>query len=316
MPDLTEPQSQTGAPPSDDLLQPFIIEGAAIRGRLIRLGPVADAILSRHRYPEPVAKLLGELLALTAALASLLKFDGVCTLQTKGDGAIRLMVADITSEGDLRGYAEFDHAQLELVTEEGAVAEPSVARLLGSGYLAFTVDQGEKVERHQGIVELNGATLAECLHHYFRQSDQIHAAILLASGRWQQDWRAGGLILQRMPEGDGQNDLHEGEAEDAWRRTLAFMASCSTAELTDPSLSVDTLLYRLFHEDGVRVFTPRPLHDRCHCSRDRVTDMLAAMPRAEIEELKVDGEVVITCQFCSRDYRFDDQDLAGIYSDS
>ncbi len=316
MPDLTDPQSQTDAIPGDDLLQPFIIEGAAVRGRLIRLGSVADAILSRHRYPEPVAKLLGELLALAAALASLLKFEGVCTLQTKGDGAIRLMVADITSEGDVRGYAEFDEAQLERVTNEGNVALPSVARLLGSGYLAFTVDQGEKVERHQGIVELSGATLAECLHHYFRQSDQTQAAILLASGRWQQRWRAGGLILQRMPEGDGQNVLHEEDAQDAWRRALAFMASCSTAELTDPSLSVDALLYRLFHEDGVRVFTPRLLHDQCRCSRGRVTDMLSALPRAEIEDLKVDGEVIITCQFCSSDYRFDDQDLARIYARS
>ena len=294
-----------------DQVQPFQIERGGTRGRLVRLGPLIDTVLAQHDYPEPVALLLAEMLSLAAALARALKFDGVFTLQTKGDGPIRLMVADVTSGGDVRGYAQFDAARLAALTAS-AGAGLSVPRLLGAGHLAFTVDQGEHTERYQGIVELTGATLVECIHHYFRQSEQLEAGIKLAvSG--ERGWRAGVLMLQRLP-GEGlDDDGEEGElenADDGWRRALALMASATSAELTDPALAPNDLLYRLFHEDGVRVFTPLSLRAGCRCSRGRVEDMLRALPRDDVEHLKVEGLIDVTCEFCNRHYRFDDADLA------
>src|SRR5579872_5992663 len=182
----------------DDLVQPFQIDPFRLRGRLVRLGSLLDAILTRHSYPEPVAVMLGEAIALAVALAGALKYDGVFTLQTKGDGPIRLMVADVSTAGAVRGYAQYDRARLD-ATPAGSGA--SVPDLLGAGYIAFTVDQGEHTDRYQGIVELAGATLAECAGHYFRQSEQLQAGIKLAvahSGAGGA-WRAGGLMLQRVP---------------------------------------------------------------------------------------------------------------------
>ena len=306
----------------DDLVQPFQIDAPGLRGRLVRLGPLVDEVLRRHDYPRPVAQLLGETLALAAALAHALKFDGVFTLQTKGDGPIRLMVADITSEGQMRGYAQFDERRLSSALE-GPIEAP-VPRLLGAGYLAFTVDQGPDTERYQGIVELTGGTLADCAHHYFRQSEQLQAGIRLACGLTRaadgvERWRAGALMLQRLPEegGSGNGDGREvEEAEDDWRRSLIMMGSSRSDELLDPHLAPNDLLFRLFHEDGVRVYPVHALKAECRCSRARVAGMLKALPRQEVEEMKHDDEaVVVTCEFCSAEYRFDDADLAELYGE-
>jgi molecular chaperone Hsp33 len=306
----------------DDLVQPFQIDAPGLRGRLVRLGPLVDEVLRRHDYPRPVAELLGETLALAAGLAAALKFEGVFTLQTKGDGPIRLMVADVTSEGQMRGYAQFDEQRL-MSALEGPVGAP-VPRLLGAGYLAFTVDQGPETERYQGIVELTGGTLAECAHHYFRQSEQLQAGIRLACGLTRaedgsQRWRAGALMLQRLPDegGTGNGDAREAdEAEDDWRRSLIMMGSSRSDELLDPHLAPNDLLFRLFHEDGVRVYPVHALKAQCRCSRSRVAGMLKALPREEVESLKLDDDaVVVTCEFCNTEYRFDDADLAALYGD-
>src|SRR5262245_48154661 len=258
------------APQFDDMIQPFKIEGQAIRGRFVRLGPLVQEILGRHDYPPAVAAMLAEMLALAATLAATLKYDGVFTLQTKGDGPIRLMVADVTSGGELRGYAQFDKERLARLGD-GTL---SVPKLLGAGYLAFTVDQGAHTERYQGIVELTGATLADCVHHYFRQSEQLDSVVKVAAGRATGGWRAGALMLQRLPPAAGAAD----EAEDGWRRALAFMASSTDQELLDAQLAPNDLLYRLFHEDGVRVFRQSNLRAGCRCSRERVERVLRAMP--------------------------------------
>jgi len=307
----------------DDLIQPFQIDAPQLRGRLVRLGASVDTVLSRHDYPEPVARLLGETLALIAALAGALKFDGVFSLQTKGDGPIRMMVADITSDGAMRGYAAFDEAALKSALG-GGPAQPAdtplaapVPRLLGSGHLAFTVDQGPNTERYQGIVELTGSTLADCVHHYFRQSEQLQAGIRVACARHpgpdgSPRWRAGALMLQRLPEGTEPADADD-PADDDWRRSLLMMGSSSSAELIDPAITPDQLLFRLFHEDGVRVYRAHNVHAGCRCSRERVARMLRVLPRDEIAELKIDDEVVVTCEFCSSRYTFTDPQLAEIY---
>lgn len=288
----------------DDLVQPFQVEASAIRGRLVRLGPAIEEILARHAYAAPVATILAEALALAPLLAAAIKYEGVFTLQTKGDGPLSMLLADVTSGGDLRGYAQFDPARVEAV---GSSGQPSVPRLLGGGHLAFTVDQGPYSERYQGIVELTGATLADCVHHYFRQSEQLEAAVKLAAARDPRGrWRAGGLMIQRMPMPEGSAGERE---EEDWRRAAAFMASSTSAELLDPELAPDRLLYRLFHEDGVRAFQPHPLRFACRCSRERVADMLGALPPADIEEMKADEETVITCEFCSARYVFSPAEL-------
>lgn len=305
-----DPRGHEGPP--DDLIQPFRIERFGLRGRFVRLGPVADTILSRHNYPEPIAQLLGESLALTAALAGALKYEGVFTLQTKGDGPVPLLVTDATSDGALRGYAQIAEDRAgELPAEP---PDNPVPHLLGSGHLAFTVDQGPSSQRYQGVVALEGGTLSECAHHYFQQSEQLETGIVLAAGRAGGNgavphWRASALMIQYLPEEGG----FETEAvEDGWRNAMALMSTVKRRELLDPDISARELLYKLFHEEGVRAYRVKPLDARCRCSRGRIERVLAAMPRDDIEDMKIDGEIVVTCQFCSAQYRFDDAALAGI----
>lgn len=305
----------------DDLIQPFMVESSGVRGRLVRIGPVVDSILTRHDYPEPVARLLGEMLALAGLLSAMLKFDGIFTLQTSGDGPVRLMVVDFTSDGAVRGYADYDSERLAEAELNPKAENAEVIRLLGTGRLAFTVDHTGAKDRYQGIVELQGTTLAECFHHYFQQSEQIASGIRLSASQVTEAdgvtrWRAGGLILQRLPEEAGARDLHGIDDEDAWRRAVILMSSCTNAELCDPALTPHELLLRLFHEDGVRVYTTRTLEDRCRCSRQKVANVLTVMPEEEMGSLKADdGTVQVTCQFCNRMYVFDDADLAALPSE-
>ncbi|HEX7967408.1 MAG TPA: Hsp33 family molecular chaperone [Stellaceae bacterium] len=304
----------------DDLFQPFQIDPFGLRGRLVRLGPLLDEILTRHAYPEPVAVMLGEAIALAVALAGALKYEGVFTLQTKGDGAIRLLVADVTTAGAVRGYAQYDEEKLAkaVAAAPGAAGiGDSVPRLLGAGYLAFTVDQGEHTERYQGIVELQGATLAECAHHYFRQSEQVEAGLKVAVARMPDEsgtprWRAGSLMIQRLPpEGDAAK---RDEAEDGWRRAMILMSSSTSQELVDAALAPEALLFRLFHEDGVRAYRRHDLVARCRCSRERVETVLRMMPAGELAAMQVDGRITVTCQFCSAAYDFDQGEVDALAS--
>src|SRR5579872_6273748 len=297
----------------DDLVQPFQIDPFRLRGRLVRLGSLLDEILTRHSYPEPVAVMLGEAIALAVALAGALKYDGVFTLQTKGDGPIRLLVADVTTAGAVRGYAQFDAAKLAQLGSEPVL---SVPRLLGAGYLALTVDQGEHTERYQGIVALEGATLAECVHHYFRQSEQVEAGIKIAVGQRrdparQLRWRGGTLMIERLPKEGGADTAREAEDE-GWRRAMILMATGTSEELLDSNLTPEALLFRLFHEDGVRVYRPHALAAQCRCSRERVERMLTALPPRDLVDLAVDGKLVVTCEFCNASYSFDEETVAAM----
>lgn len=292
---------------TDDCVQPFLIDASGVTGRLVRLGAAIDRILDRHPYPDPVKKLLGEFLALGAGLAGALKYDGVFTLQTKGDGPVPMMVADVTSDGAVRGFAQVTGE----TPPEAAIGDAPVPKLLGGGYLAFTVDQGPDMERYQGVVELSGGTLEDCVHHYFEQSEQFASAVKLAAGKGRDGhWRAATLCVQRLPEEGGVGARAAEETEDDWRRAVVLMATAKEAELLDPGLTPDALLFRLFHEDGVRVFDPRRLEDSCRCSRERSGRMLVALGRDELADLKLeDGTVEVTCQFCNRSERFSDADL-------
>jgi molecular chaperone Hsp33 len=290
---------------TNDLVLPFAVGETRLRGRLVRLGPLLDRVLGQHAYPEPVARMLGEAIVLAAALARALKYDGIFTLQTKGDGPVRLLVADVTASGHVRGYAQFDAERLAQATATHA----PVPTLLGAGYLAFTVDQGEDTERYQGLVELVGATLAECAHRYFHQSEQIEAGLKVAVERDAGGhWHGGALMIERIPDEEHARE----DSDEIWRNAVILMSSCGDAELADPALAPDRLLYRLFHEPGVRVQPPRPLLAQCRCSRERVERVLRALPQGDLDEMTIDGRISVTCEFCAATYDFDEEDRRAL----
>jgi molecular chaperone Hsp33 len=289
-----------------DFLLPFHVETGAARGRLVRLGPVVARCLRGHDYPPPVADLLSQALALAAALAGSLKYDGLFTLQIQGDGPVNMVVADVGSDGAMRGIARFDAAR---VAAAEATAGGMVPRYLGAGHLAFTVDQGPDTDRYQGIVGLEGATLADCAHAYFRASEQIETAIVLAAS----GPAAAGLMVQRMPAAD-LRPADDEQAEEDWRRTVILASSVTPRELLDPGLSGEKVLERLFHQERVRVFRGRPLRYACRCSRERVVTTLRSFPRPAVEEMVVDGRLTVTCEFCKTEYVFDEAQVAALFT--
>ncbi len=286
---------------TDNLVQTFQLEDSGLRGRILRLGTAIHDILDRHAYPEPVSHLTGEAAVLALLLSSMLKYDGIFTLQTQGDGPVSMLVADITRRGVVRACAKFD---------AGAVpADAKPMDLMGQGHLAFTVDQGADMERYQGIVSLTGESLQDCVQHYFTQSEQIATGIRIAVGRMADgQWRAGAIMLQRLPE--QQNHIGEAE-EDSWRHAMVMLQSCTDEELLDPGLSQNDLLFRLFHESGVRVYDPEPVEEGCRCSAERAQGILDMMSEDERQDMVVDGQIIVTCEFCNREYRFEGEDLAG-----
>lgn len=280
---------------SNDFLLPFILEKSAIRGRLVRLSRSIDQILRQHDYPDNVAEVVGQAVALAANLGTALKFDGVFTLQTKGDGLINLLVTDVTSDGALRSYARID-------PEQSKEDMP----LLGAGNLVFTVDQKETEERYQGIVELvEGDGLCESLQTYFKNSEQIPTGLLAYAKKDDAGhWRAACLMLQRMPRDGGEVVPSDTLIEDDWLRSMMLMQTCTEQEILDYALSAEDLLFRLFHEEGVRVFDKKGFRHECRCNHERIVAMLKPMPKAEIESMLEDGKATVTCQFCSKCYNF------------
>lgn len=287
-----------------NFVQSFQLETSRIRGRIVRLDSVIEDILTPHDYPDDVLQLTGETLTLCTLLSSMLKYEGIFTLQAQGKGPVRMVVADVTSNGDIRACATFKQEEL------AAVSHKNPAELLGEGYMAFTVDQGDFADRYQGIVELKPESLTASVQNYFMQSEQIATGIMLAVGRRNGKWRACGIMVQQMPEEtENYNKDHSDVDEDDWRRTMILLGSVKEDELLDSSLGANDLLFRLFHEEGVRVFDPRTLINKCRCSVDRVTTVLSGMSDEDIDEMIVDGSIVMKCEFCSRDYAIDPKDV-------
>ena len=301
---------------SGDIVRPFQLEVSSLRGRIVRFDEVLDEILTAHDYPEIVSQLLAETITLCALLSSMLKYDGVFTLQTSGDGPISMLVADVTSDGDIRGCANFDEERVRVATKQLAAfskdmdesSDNHLAQLLGKGYIAFTVDQGENTDRYQGIVELKGRSLTDCVQHYFSQSEQIDTGIKMAVGQRDLKWRAAGIMLQHMPEEGGEKGVRLAMSnlnEDDWRRAMILMESCTEDELLAPDLHGHDILMRLFHEEGVRVFDPMKLQHHCRCSDDKVKSVLSMLSDEDKEEMIEDGNLSMTCEFCSKEYHFD-----------
>jgi molecular chaperone Hsp33 len=311
---------------ADDVILPFEVASLDLRGRVVRLGPSLDAILDAHAYPPAISKLLGEAIVLTVLLGSSLKFEGRFILQTKTDGPVRLLVVDYRSPGLIRACAQFDAAAV------AGSASKSTADLLGRGHLAMTIDQGPEMSRYQGLVALNGGTLEDAAHEYFLRSEQIPTRVRLAVAEElsasangpRHRWRAGGMLLQFLPKKAERMrgpDLDPGDApagtvphdvaeDEAWVEGRSLIATVEDVELIDPSLSSERLLYRLFHEHGVRVFKASDVAARCSCSRDSVTNMLKSFTQADRDEMVQDGVIAVTCEFCNSRYVFEPAEVA------
>jgi molecular chaperone Hsp33 len=299
------PMSETSIP--DDLVGAFQIEGEPVRGRVVRLGPAVDEILRAHAYPEPVANLLGEACALAAVVGSNLKFDGRLIVQAQGSGPVRYVVADYDTSGGLRGYCRYDEAEVARVSE--GFQRPGARTLLGDGVFIMTVDQGPDMDRYQGVTAIEGETLALCAEQYFAQSEQTPTRVLLAVGQADtaegRRWRAGGVMIQNIAEDDAR-----GSTEEAWTRTQALFETIGEDELVDPELSSNHLLYRLFHEDGVRVFGSHPLRAFCRCSQERIETVLRSFgPDERADMIEPDGRIHVTCEYCSRVYAVEPEKL-------
>ncbi len=314
----TAATTETRKAPSDDLVLPFRTERSGIIGRLVRMGPAIDEILSHHAAPVAVSQALGEAVALTAMLGTALKINGKLTLQTKTDGLLDFLVVSYEPPGRLRGYARYDKRRVSVGDDVNA------ATLLGHGHLAITIDPGNDMERYQGIVALDGEGIGEAALSYFRQSEQLPSFIRLAvarhytagengaPGRWQ--WRAGGLLVQHLAR-DGGTEAAElaseedeeilGDTDDDWERTRILASTVEDHELLDPMLPPDRLLYRLFHEEGVRAFPAAPIEAFCRCSRERVAAFLTSFGAKELTDMREpDGSISVTCEFCTKTYRF------------
>ena len=302
----------------DDAVVPFTLDKLDTRGRTVRLGEALDTILTRHDYPAPVARLLGEAVVLASLIGSSLKFEGRFIMQTQTDGPVNLLVVDFDAPDGLRGYARFDREALLKAAEEGRIKP---GELLGKGHLAMTIDQGPNTERYQGIVALEGNSLEEVAHTYFMQSEQIPTMVRVAvaeftkKGDHRPHWRAGGVLIQHLPEhgmsmqvdlpGDGNWENTDSVEPDGLNEAKTLLATLDDLELADPDLSSEMLLFRLYHETGVRVFSPMPVVERCSCSADRIEDMLATNFTAEDrDEMAMDGDIEVVCEFCSTAYHF------------
>lgn len=302
-------QQPIAAAASLDSAVGFALPGRHARGRLVRLGPVLEEILSAHAYPAPVARVLGEALVLTALLGATLKdAGGQLTLQAQTEnGIVDLLVADYRG-GELRGYVRFD---TERLAAEPAV-HPSLEALFGKGYLAITFDQAVSNERYQGIVPLEGESLAEAAEHFFGQSEQIPSLVRIAvgdSGRI-----AGGILLQHLPEGEeGRERLHTRLDHPEWDHVRILGETIRAGELTDPALPLEDLLWRLFHdEEEVRLLSAAPLVTKCRCNEAHIRSVLTRFPADERAEMAdEDGMISVDCEFCSTVYRIPLAELDG-----
>ena len=303
---MTDPAA---AAPADDLAAAFQIEGWPVRGRIVRLGQTIDAILSAHDYPEPVAALLGEACALAALVGSSLKFEGRLIVQAQGDGPVRYVVADYDTRGHMRGYCRFDDDEVAAASQ--GFARPGARSLLGQGVFVMTLDRGPDFERTQGITPIEGESLSLAAEHYFQQSEQIPTRVRLAVGSVVTDegvaWRAGGALIQLIA-----GDEARGSTEEAWDRSRALFQTLADDELLDPTITPETLLYRLFHEDGVRLENARALVAQCRCSRERIAGVLTSFDPAERAEMvEADGKIRVTCEYCATVYAIEPEEITA-----
>lgn len=273
-----------------DIFQPFLFDDFPVRGGLIHLNAAWEAVLERHEYPQPIRKVLGELIAAAALLSSTLKYKGSITMQIQGEGPLSLVVAEFTHDYTLRGMAEWRE-----------VVDAPFSRMVGDGKFVITIDPGEGMRRYQSIVPLEGDTVAEVLQTYLVQSEQLDTHLWLASS----EQACAGMVLQKLPE--------KTRDEDAWNRMLTLADTLTPQELM--GLSNRETLYRLFHEENLRLFDAQPVSFRCSCTRERVRGMLRSLGDREVNDiLEQEGQIRVSCQFCNQKYLFDRVDAEQLFA--
>ncbi len=294
--------------PMENLMTPFMLESGHVRGRIVRVGSVANTILGRYDYPPLVTKLLGELLVIAAMLSANLKQEGIFTIQIRGKGLVPLVVVDSVYGGELRGYAEVSEGANDAIR---AMTSYSPQAMLGEdAYLAITLDPGQGMQRYQGIVGLEGDSIAAAVTNYFTQSEQLDVEVKLAMSE-RSPWVAAGMMIERMPEGE---PLAREANQEAWRYAQAMLGTVKKDELLDPLLDAQTLLFRLFHEQGVIVYAAHTISVGCRCSRARIEQLLMSMSASDRLEMLVDGKASVHCQFCNKTELFSPKEL-GLVQD-
>lgn len=297
-----------------DAAYSFIIDSGLTRGHAVRLCDTLNTILSQHDYPQTVGMLLGEAVGLSALLCSSIKYDGVFSLQIQGDGPVSTLVVNQTSEGKIRGYARFDKDALQKAEQEQAEKKTAqVPAFFGRGALSFMVEQKGSSENYQGIIGLEQPTLTECVHQYFRDSEQIGTAVRLhiAPPDEKNGWRCGAIMIQKMPAAQkAASHLSEDEIEELWRTAVILLNSVTNEELVDTNLSVEKLVNRLYHLNDLQIFMPKLLEFGCRCSQEKVLEMLKSFPPQDIDDMIIDGKIIVDCQFCGRRYTLTSKDLS------
>lgn len=284
--------------PQIDISVPFILPLFSARGRLVRLEDVSTNIINQHNYPFPIAKILAEVLSTSAALAGLLKYEGIFTLQTKSQGPIKLLVVDMTHTGNMRGYAQYKKEHVQ----EG----DRFSQLFKEGYLVFTVDQQKNADQYQGIVELHRESLSSAIEHYFDQSEQLKTKIIIASQMSEdQKWKTSALLLQQLPT--------EEVNEESWNHMEALLGTISEQEILDFSIPYETLLFRLFHEASIVTYDSSQIQAKCRCSKDKVETFVRSLSPSESEGLFENGRLQITCEFCNHTYMFNQKDFKNLH---
>ena len=294
----------------DDIVAAFQLEGRAVRGSVLRSNETLNTILSAHDYPEPVARILGEAVMLAALVGDALKFEGRLIVQASGNGPLSFVVADYTAGKGVRGFASMNREAVDAAINTSTKHVPMIATLLGKGSFAMTIDRGPDMDQYQGVVPLEGQSLSQSAEHYFAQSEQTPTKIRLAVGEiWDDNgvktWRGGGALIQALAA-----DETRGAVEDDWEHALALFSTVEDAELLDPDLSAGQLLYRLFNEDGVRLFEGAPLKRHCSCERERLARIVASFSKEDRDHMETDGAVVMTCEYCNRDWTFTPEEIS------
>lgn len=293
---------------TDNEVTVFQLDGQPVRGRAVNLGEALNDALTgpegESRYPDEISRLLGEAMLIGALVTQALKFEGRLVVQCHGtnDGAVSLLMADCTTDGAIRGYARWDEAKLKETKLDNR--NPGAETLLGGGTFSMTIDQGPDMDQYQGLAAIQGERLSDCAQHYFEQSEQIPTQIRLAVGQVQEagnepSWRGGGMMIQKIAD-----DSARGDTQEAWDTARSLFGTLSDAELIDPDLSQNRLLFRLFHEDGVRIVETHKVSGQCRCSRERLENTLKSFERDALEDMAEDGTIKANCEFCATDYIF------------
>jgi len=295
----------------------FYLNNGAFLGRVVRLEDVINTILQKHKYPLPVSGALAESCALGALLSSLLKYDGLFTLQTKSSGPVGMLVVDVNSDGKIRACATYDEERLKkaqhLRKKDGEMEE--TPHLLGGGYLAFTVDQGDKANLYQGVVYLQGKTLSECAMRYFKMSEQVQTYLQLflkAPENEGRQWKAGGIVIQKIPSEGGKKSFATDEDRDkAWEEALVFAKSLTGDEMFDDNLSNEQILQRLYHSSNLSLGVEKKYEFGCRCSHDKLLAVMRSFSYEELDNMLQNNRITAECNFCSEKYVFEKGEICA-----